>query len=277
MQNEPMQKTELVTPFGAKATIYHQGAHLTSWLPSEAFGEQLFVAQQSEYVNGKAIRGGVPVCFPQFAAFGAGVKHGFARTADWQLSRLSEDQTEAVFTLSDSQKTREQWPHRFELTLTVTLAPEKITLAMTVKNIGDSAFDFSGALHTYFGVSQYTQVQLSDMTGVTYWDNGTDLSNKKVDCNSVLTLNGALDRVYFDAPNALTLVDGTITKTIVKRGFTDVVVWNPGPDGARGLSDMGDDEFNSMLCVEAAVVETPISLSAGASWTGVQEVVVSQG
>ncbi|HEY7774715.1 MAG TPA: D-hexose-6-phosphate mutarotase [Marinagarivorans sp.] len=277
MQNEAMPKTELVTPFGAKATIYHQGAHVTSWIPSAAYGEQLFVARYSEYAAGKAIRGGVPVCFPQFAAFGTGVKHGFARNMDWRLSSINEDQTEAVLTLSDSDKTRKLWPHSFELTLTVTLAPEKITMAMTVTNTGASAFDFSGALHTYFGVSQFTQVELSDMTGITYWDNGTDFSNKKVDCNSVLALSGALDRVYFDAPNSLKLLDGDITKTIVKRGFTDVVVWNPGPEGAKGLSDMGDDEFNTMLCVEAAVVDRPISLSAGASWTGVQEVVVSRG
>lgn len=271
-----MKKTELITPFGAKATIYHQGAHITSWIPSEALGEQMFVAQQSEFSAGKVIRGGVPVCFPQFAAFGPGAKHGFARNMDWQVKIISDDHTRVVFSLVDNAQTRDLWPHEFELLLTVTLEPSKLVMALTVNNTGDSAFDFSGALHTYFAVSQYTNVQVSDFSGITYWDNGTDLSVREKAKDGVLSLDGALDRVYFDAPNTLILDDGTLIKEISKQGFTDVVVWNPGPEGAKGLKDMGDDEFHSMLCIEAAIVDKPIQLAAGEFWSGIQAVEVSE-
>ena len=269
-----MQKTELATPFGAKATIYHQGAHVTSWIPSEALGEQMFVAKQSEFSAGKAIRGGVPVCFPQFAAFGSGVKHGFARNIDWQVKSISGDQTEAVFCLADNEKTRELWPHKFELLLTVTLEPTKLVMALTVNNTDDKAFEFSGALHTYFAVSQYTDVQVSDLSGITYWDNGTELNDKKRATQSALSLDGALDRVYFDAPDALVLDDGALSKKITKQGFTDVVVWNPGPEGAKGLKDMGDNEYHGMLCVEAAIVDKPVQLAKGATWSGIQAIEV---
>ena len=269
-----MQKTELKTPFGSTATIYHQGGHVTSWVPSAELGEQIFVAEETEYAPGKAIRGGVPVCFPQFAAFGNGVKHGFARNTDWELASVSDDQTVAAFVLVDNEKTRELWPHAFKLELVVTLEPTKLTMRMNVINTGDAPLDFSGALHTYFTVSEYTQVSTSDFSGVTYWDNGTDLADKKVSESSVLQLEGALDRVYFDAPNSLDLKDVAATKRITKEGFTDVVVWNPGAEGAQGLRDMGDNEYPNMLCIEAAIVDKPITLAAGESWSGVQAVEV---
>lgn len=265
-----MQKTELLTPFGARATIYHQGAHVTSWVPSESLGEQLFLAQQSEFAAGKAIRGGVPVCFPQFAAFGNGIKHGFARNVEWQLVSVTADQTEVVFVLADSPQTRELWPHAFNLLLRVTVEPMKLIIRLEVVNCGDELFEFSGALHSYFAVSDYRRVVLSNLSKTLFWDNGTDLSVRKVAQEQALQLCGALDRVYFDAPNTLSLQDGVLTKRIIKEGFTDVVVWNPGSEGAKGLKDMGDEEFAQMLCVEAAVVDTPIVLLPGAHWYGTQ-------
>lgn len=267
-----MKKTELITPFGAKATIYHQGAHVTSWIPSEALGEQLFVAEQSHYKEGVAIRGGVPVCFPQFAAFGAGVKHGFARNTEWALREVNADQTLAVFELTDTDQTRTLWPHAFKLTLRVALTPDALSLSLQVDNTGKSAFEFSGALHTYFATTDFQQAKVAGLKQAKYWDNGTDLSEKHIDDQATLQLAGALDRVYFDAADKLELMDGKATKQITKQGFTDVVVWNPGPEGAKGLKDMGDEEYRNMLCIEAAIVDKPITLSVGESWEGVQAI-----
>lgn len=269
-----MKKTELTTPFGATATIYHQGGHITSWIPSAELGEQIFVAEQAEYAQGKAIRGGIPVCFPQFAAFGEGVKHGFARNTEWALACVNNEQTIAKFVLADNEKTRELWPHAFKLELVVTLEPTKLIMALSVTNTGNEPLDFSGALHTYFTVSEFTSVTLSNFKDVTYWDNGTALSDKKMDSSSHLQLDDALDRVYFDAPDCLELTDGKLMKRITKSGFTDVVVWNPGPEGAKSLNDMGDDEYHRMLCIEAAIVDKPITLAPDESWQGVQAVEV---
>lgn len=272
--SESMKKTELVTPFGAKATIYHQGAHVTSWIPSEALGEQLFVAEQSHYAEGVAIRGGVPVCFPQFAAFGTGVKHGFARNMQWTLREVNTEQTLAVFELKDTAQTRVLWPHAFKLTLSVALTPDSLSLSLQVENTGESEFVFSGALHTYFAATDYRQTKVTGLGQATYWDNGTDLSEKYTDNQATLQLTGALDRVYFDAADQLEFMDGKVTKQIAKSGFTDVVVWNPGPEGAKGLKDMGDEEYSNMLCIEAAIVDKPIPLMAGESWKGAQVISV---
>jgi glucose-6-phosphate 1-epimerase len=67
---------------------------------------------------------------------------------------------------------------------------------------------------------------------------------------------------------------------ISQTGFSDVVVWNPGPTKAASLPDMREVDWSHMLCVEAARVGAPLVLQAGEQWLGRQtidcEVVASQ-
>jgi D-hexose-6-phosphate mutarotase len=39
---------------------------------------------------------------------------------------------------------------------------------------------------------------------------------------------------------------------------------------------MDDEEWRAMLCVEAAVVATPVTLAPGARWEGVQRIAVER-
>ena len=39
------------------------------------------------------------------------------------------------------------------------------------------------------------------------------------------------------------------------------VVWNPWDKKAKAMSDFGDDEYKRMVCVEAAAIEKPVTLS----------------
>ncbi len=61
---------ELIAPDGARAVLALHGAHVLSWIPAGGT-EQLYLSPQSEFSLGQAIRGGVPVCFPQFATRGS--------------------------------------------------------------------------------------------------------------------------------------------------------------------------------------------------------------
>lgn len=54
--------------------------------------------------------------------------------------------------------------------------------------------------------------------------------------------------------------------------FFFVVVWNPWDKKAKSISDLGDDEYKNMLCVQAACVENPITLKPGEEWKGRQEI-----
>jgi len=54
--------------------------------------------------------------------------------------------------------------------------------------------------------------------------------------------------------------------------FFFVVVWNPWDKKAKSISDLGDNEYKHMLCVQAACVEKPITLKPGEEWKGRQEI-----
>ncbi len=95
-----------VTSADATGDMYLHGAHVTSWDPRGA-GEALFVSSQSQWKAGRAIRGGVPICFPWFgdkADDRGAPAHGFVRTKAWQLESIvlgADAVTVTMFTQSD--------------------------------------------------------------------------------------------------------------------------------------------------------------------------------
>ena len=144
-----LPKVHLSSPDGARAELTLHGAHVLSWVPV-AGGEQLFLSRKSEYRPGVAIRGGVPVIFPQFAGRGPLPKHGFARTLPWEL--LSVEGGLAVLTLQDNPATRAIWPYAFRLEYRVELGRQNLAMRLGVVNTGTQAFSFTAALHTYLRV-----------------------------------------------------------------------------------------------------------------------------
>ncbi|XP_006823154.1 uncharacterized protein LOC102810077, partial [Saccoglossus kowalevskii] len=66
-------------------TVHLHGATVLSW---QCCGQEwLFVSKQAVYDNKKAIRGGIPVVFPNFGPWDLGPQHGFARISRWTLSQ----------------------------------------------------------------------------------------------------------------------------------------------------------------------------------------------
>jgi glucose-6-phosphate 1-epimerase len=61
--------------------------------------------------------------------------------------------------------------------------------------------------------------------------------------------------------------------SIAHSEFTDVVVWNPGPDKAAQMNDLPADDWVKMLCVEAARVIDPVTLPPGEEWAGMQTLI----
>jgi glucose-6-phosphate 1-epimerase len=80
----------------------------------------IFLSERAKFCHGTAIRGGILVCFPQFADEGPLLKHGFARISVWKLLRAEQlaDLAQAVLQLENSAITRAIWPHAFSATLT---------------------------------------------------------------------------------------------------------------------------------------------------------------
>ena len=64
--NGGLPRVSIATPV-ATAEIYLHGAQVTSWRPA-GHEDVIFLSRQSQFEAGKAIRGGIPVCFPWFRA-----------------------------------------------------------------------------------------------------------------------------------------------------------------------------------------------------------------
>lgn len=77
-------------------------------------------------------------------------RHGFARDNEFILSEVSENR--AVFSLSSSEKTQENYPFDFELHLIYTLESNSLTLQYKVVNKGMSKMPFSIGGHPAFAL-----------------------------------------------------------------------------------------------------------------------------
>lgn len=246
----------ITAPDGAEATIALYGAHLASWKTADG-RERLFMSERSPRDGSAAIRGGVPVIFPQFSTRGTGQRHGVARLSHWRVADDGDGWVELALNQDDVPPTLAAgWPHAFALTLRFTLRPDTIEMRFTVTNSGDTPFDFAAALHTYYAVEEFTQTVLEGLPD-----------------ESPLRFGPKLDNIYA-APPALTLAHPGGRLQLQQQGFTEWVVWNPGLEGATALTDMADDEWQRFVCIEPARVDKK-ELAAGATWTGTHSIIVT--
>lgn len=269
--NGGLPKLLLCARDGASAELYLHGGQLTSWKPAGDGQERLFLSSTAEFRDGAAIRGGVPVIFPQFGADGRLPRHGFARGMEWSLVNARETAAGAAtitVRLTDSRESWALWRHRFSIELTVLLLGQTLELRLQVSNDGRKPFRFTGALHSYLGVPEIADVALRGLQGCRYRDQ-TD-GSEMVESESELRVAGELDRIYFGVQKPLQLRAPERPLQIEASGFPDVVVWNPGPLRAAQLADLEPDGYRRMLCVEAAVVGEAVWLAPGALWQGVQ-------
>ncbi len=261
----------LTSDDGARVTLHHDGAHVSSWIPTGATDDRLFVSAQSTYGRGASIRGGVPIIFPQFASEGPLPKHGFARTSLWSLRHVEQrhDGARAEMELRDDDMTHALWPHAFRAVLAVCVGSATLDIKLTIQNIDSASFVFTAALHSYFRVRDAYRTEITGLAGTRY----RDALRKRAEyseTNTALEIDGEIDRVYFDVSNPLHLREPERGLRIEQEGFPDAVVWNPGENGLRGKIDFAAGEEREMLCVESAAVRFPITLAPGEQWNGRQ-------
>lgn len=264
---------ELSLQSGDRLVVTLHGAHVLSWVSGGQ--ERLYLSPQSVMDGQAAIRGGVPVCFPQFNQRGPMAdrlpKHGFARNVAWlaDAAELSDEHARLTLRLNDNAQTRAWWPQAFALALHIDLSPGALQLTLDVHNTDDQPLEFSGALHTYLAVPGVSQATLQGLGCQPEWDSLTDTHAQAAD---TVRFAAEFDRVYEAGPQPLTMND---TLHISQSpSWANTVVWNPAQDLCKRLADMPDDGWRQMLCVEAAQVYEPITLPAGGRWAGWQRLQV---
>jgi glucose-6-phosphate 1-epimerase len=266
-----MDTVTLQTRDGARAEIHRHGAHVTSWRPADG-RERLFLSSRSGFGGSAAIRGGVPVIFPQFAGEGPLPKHGFARNRPWSFVGIEAGGSAVRFRLQDSGETRAIWPHAFQAELRVALSGAQLEISLSVFNVGNQSLSFTTALHTYLRVSAISETTVHGLQGLRYRDTAAG-GVERSESAAALNILGEVDRIYFDAPARLQLREPGALTEVRQSGFVDTVVWNPGPQRAAALSDLEADGWKRFLCVEAAVVGRPVQLAPGAGWSGTQTLI----
>ena len=251
----------------ARALISVYAGQVLSFRPAGEAEDLLFLSKQAYYQSGKAIKGGVPICWPWFGPDPEGQgrpAHGFVRNRPWSLAstqQTPEGETKVVLKLVDDAVTQEIWPHAFNLHIEITVG-EALTLALITRNTGNRSYTITQALHTYFKVGDIEQVKVLGLAGLNYLDK-VDNGLEKTQSGDV-SISQEVDRVYAGVQGDLTIVDGALQRRIRIRSISSrtAIVWNPWSEVAAGMADLGDDDYRRMLCVETAnagdeVVEIP--------------------
>lgn len=264
--NGGLPKMEVVCAM-ATAEIYLQGAHVTHFQKN---GEEplLFLSSVSRFEKGKPIRGGIPVIYPWFGARDGQGSHGFARVHEWELWETTMMPTGGV-------RLQFRLPHYPEadlypacdLNYSVTVG-ETLTCELSVTNKSESnEVEFENCLHTYFQVGDAEKVRITGLDGATFMDKVDDFTRKTQSGDS-LAISGEVDRVYFDSPGAIELVDESIGRKIRidKSGSLSTVVWNPWIVKSERLPDFGNEDYRRMVCIESGnIAKNQVALPPGQS------------
>ncbi|MCB1775967.1 MAG: D-hexose-6-phosphate mutarotase [Candidatus Competibacteraceae bacterium] len=269
-----LPKLTLMAPDGAQAEIYLHGAHVTSWIPASG-QERLFLSRASQFRADAPIRGGIPVVFPQFGMLVPLPLHGLARLMLWEFVEAKKAGTgaSATFRLHDTEESRRLWTNAFLAELTLAIDGNQLAVTLAILNTGTDSFTFTAAFHTYLAVTDLAATVVEKLAGVRYRDAAADgIESHQI--SPQVGFAGEVNRIYFDAPTELRLVEPDRTTHIRSEGFPDTVVWNPAAAKCATMSDLALNDYQRFVCVEAGVIGTPVSLAPGARWQGVQTLLV---
>jgi len=251
----------VVSRDGMTGELFLQGAQVTAWQPAGA-RPVIFTSSRANFAPGKAIRGGIPVVFPWFGPHPTDPKapqHGFARTAPWQLDKVEAGADAVTFGLSLA-------AGDFALTYRAAFG-EELRLDLAVRNTSNVAVSFEEALHSYFAASDVERISVAGLEGSGFIDKVANMQ-RRPPAGAPLTLSGETDRVYLNVPDRLTIVDPGWRRRIAidKSGAASTIVWNPWPEKAAAMADLGSGNWRGMVCVETGnVADNRVTLQPGGS------------
>jgi len=240
-----------VTNASASAKIALQGGHVFHYARQ---GEMplLWVSEASDFEYGKAIRGGVPICWPAFGMNNPSLlQHGFARYSMFKLlscNEIDETKTEIILSLQDSEESLKLWPHRFRLVLKITLS-EVLEIGLETINTNTNEFTITQALHTYFQVSDISAAKVRGLDNKPCLD---ALTNQRFTYSGDVVFAEEVDLVFQEVDGDIGLIDGGRDVKITSSGSSSVVVWNPWIDKCARMSGMAKQSYKTFVCIETA-------------------------
>jgi glucose-6-phosphate 1-epimerase len=258
------------------------GATLINWEYNDI--PVLYCSELSSFEEGKAIRGGVPICFPWFGPSQGKSQHGFARTMEWDLVEnfFDGDIQKVVLELISNEDTLAIWPFDFEASYTIEVRDNKLTLSFDVYNSNEVPMEIGFALHTYFHIGDISKIMITGLQNVSYIDK-VDQAIHKIQNDENIIIDSETDRIYQISRSEsdysstpITIIDPVLDRKIEIRhqGITDVIVWNPWIDKAKAIVDMEDTDYQHFVCVEGGIASNSFVIPSQGSHSVVQEIVI---
>lgn len=248
----------------ADAVISIYGGQVLSFQPKDQANDVLFVSDNAYYQPGKAIKGGIPICWPWFGDDPENkgrAAHGFVRNRQWsvkQTATTAAGETQVVLGLVDTPETRSIWPFAFQLTLTITVG-KTLHLKLLTQNTGDKPFLITQALHSYFFVGDIHQTRVTGLQNKEYIDK-TVSPSAGITQHGDIIVDKEVDRIYINTPAETQLNDAALKRIVVVKsaGSHSTVVWNPWIKGSAQMADLQDDDYLHFLCVETTNAATDV-------------------
>lgn len=292
---------------GATCKIHSHGATVISFQSANNKRENLFVSSIAKLDGSKAIRGGIPIVFPIFGPPASKEstmpQHGFCRVNPWKLTGTTEEEKAATATyellFEDAVKGRGEnniWSKEeaekngldCKLAYQVRLEAQCLTCTLTMSNTGKCAFPAQALLHTYFTIQAPQDTEKTFVEGLDNYTIVDKITKEQGHANkeSKIVIVGEVDREYHPPAknDCLTtnITDSgsklTIQATAKDNNSNDIpvscVVWNPGKDKAGATSDLDDNAYEHMMCVEPGILK-PVTLEPGQSATFSQTITVN--
>jgi glucose-6-phosphate 1-epimerase len=251
----------------ASAKIAVQGAHIFHY---QREGEEpiLWLSPESFMEHGEHIRGGVPICWPSFGMNNPELpQHGFARNRMWDLVNIIEEndnETVLIMEFRDSKGSRKVWDFKFRLEAKFTIS-EKLTIELTTHNVDTKTFTFTQALHTYFNVSEISDVSISGLQNKPCLDT---VINERFVQEGELVIDKEIDLVFQEVDKDIILKDANREVKIQAEGSNSCIVWNPWIEKTKKMSGLADERYHEFVCIETAnAYEDYKILDAGESHT----------
>jgi glucose-6-phosphate 1-epimerase len=124
-----------------------------------------------------------------------------------------------------------------------------------------------------------SKVRIQNLQSATYLDK-VDSYTVKSESSSAIAIAQETDRVYQSLdPSVPIIVSSSETDEmsvpllfITRKGLSDITLWNPWSEKAKGMSDFGDEEYKQMVCVEPGSVTGWQTLDAEDTWEGTQAI-----
>ena len=255
LEDSELEAIQISNPF-CEALISLHGAQVLKFHNKKHNKDLLWLSELAKFETGKAIRGGIPLCFPWFGGHPTDTElpaHGFARNSLWQLKDITENETghHVLLELKDSAATHQLWNYAFKLEMHIHCG-EQLQLEFKLQNLDQQAFEFTFAWHSYFPVITQ-QARVLGLHHTDYIDQ-LDGNQVKTQIEQNIQFTAEIDRIYPKTSGQFVIQQNAEQQIHIQSSAKSAVIWNPWIEKAARLADIDDGAWQDFICVETGQI-----------------------